>query len=319
MLAFLAIVAVGALAAKPIHSHNDYLQAVPFWTAFNLSIMSVEADVWWQSNQLFVAHTSGEISSSRTLQSLYLNPILGIINGSIPVASNRISPSNPFQLLIDMKSSGASTYQPVVDALSALRAGGHLTTYHAATKTLKQGAVTVVGTGNTPLASVLAQSPRDVFFDADIRTLFSSRPVPTGSALWGPEVAPLASVDWSSVSNTAQMAQLVLNAHDLGIRTRFWDTPSSVSTWNTFWAAGSDWVNADSLKAVSDAWAAFDSALAPTVYSFTGLGAGQQDVLSTRPEEEEGGRRAVRRWDSEDIPRCIWMCPGPALISRNLG
>ncbi|KAJ7053325.1 hypothetical protein C8F01DRAFT_996748 [Mycena amicta] len=272
MLAVLALASAflssGVVAVKPIHSHNDYLQAVPFWTAFNLSVMSVEADVWWQSNQLFVAHTSGEIVKTKTLQSLYLDNILGIINGSISVPTP-ISVSNPLQLLIDMKSSGASTYQPVHDALQPLRAGGHLTTYDATSGTLTAGAVTVVGTGNTPLASVVAANPRDVFFDSDIRTLFSTVPGP--NLPWGPNITPLASVDWSSVSSTAQMQELVRNAHDLRVRSRFWDTPASVSTWNTFWAAGSDWVNADDLKAVSDAWATFQAQLEPTRFEYTGL------------------------------------------------
>ncbi|KAJ7310704.1 hypothetical protein DFH08DRAFT_718761 [Mycena albidolilacea] len=266
----LAAFASTSIAVKPIHSHNDYTRAVPLWTALNLSIMSVEADVWWQSSQLFVravlaflllvAHTSGEIDKTKTLNSLYLANILGIINGTIS-SPTPISVANPLQLLIDFKSDGPTTYQPVHDALQALRAGGHLTTY--SNSKLTQGAVTVVGTGNTPLASVIAADPRDIFFDSDIRHLYSTKP---GVGLeWGPEISPLASVDWSSVSSTAQMQELVRNAHDFGIRTRFWDTPSSVSTWNTFWAAGSDWVNADDLLAVSNAWGIFDSTVGPAL------------------------------------------------------
>ncbi|KAJ7460104.1 hypothetical protein B0H11DRAFT_2058864 [Mycena galericulata] len=241
-----------SLAVKPIHSHNDYTRAVPLWDALNLSIMSVEADVWWVDSQLYVAHTSGAINKAITLNGLYLEPILGIINGTIS-SITPISVENPLQLLIDFKSDGPTTYQPVLDALQTLRAGGHLTTY--ANGVLTQGAVTAVGTGNTPLASVVAAEPRDLFFDADILQLYSTKP---GVGLeWGPEIAPLASVDYASVSSTAEMQALVLNAHDFGIRSRFWDTAASVSTWDTFWAAGSDWVNADDLQSVSDAWAAF--------------------------------------------------------------
>ncbi|KAJ7135843.1 hypothetical protein C8R44DRAFT_769150 [Mycena epipterygia] len=250
----LAALVSTSVAVKPIHSHNDYTRAVPLWNALNLSIMSVEADVWWQNSQLFVAHTSGEIDTSKTLNSLYLANILGIINGSIS-SPTPISVANPLQLLIDFKSDGPTTYQPVLNALQPLRAGGHLTTF--ANGKLTQGAVTVVGTGNTPLASVVASNPRDVFFDANILQLYSTKP---GVGLeWGPEIAPLASVDYSSVSSTAQMQELVRNAHDFGIRSRFWDTAANVATWNAFFAAGSDWVNADDLQAVSDAWAAFDA------------------------------------------------------------
>jgi hypothetical protein len=61
------------------------------------------------------------------------------------------------------------------------------------------------------------------------------------------------------------MQELVLNAHDFGVRTRFWDTPSSVWTWNTFWVAGSDWVNGDDLLAVRNAWGVFDSTVGPVL------------------------------------------------------
>jgi hypothetical protein len=84
-----------------------------------------------------------------------------------------------------------------VDALAPLRAGGHLTTF--TNGKLTQGAVTVVGTGATPLASVIALSPRDVFFDANILQLYSTKPA--AGLEWGPEIAPLASVDFGSVSN----------------------------------------------------------------------------------------------------------------------
>ncbi|KAJ6608268.1 hypothetical protein B0H10DRAFT_2068230 [Mycena sp. CBHHK59/15] len=253
-LCVLAALLSTSVAVKPIHSHNDYTRAVPLWDALNLSIMSVEADIWWTDNQLLVAHTAGEEDPKKTLDSLYLSPILGIINGTIP-SITPISVANPLQLLIDFKSDGPTTFQPLLNALQPLRAGGHLTTY--ANGQITQGAVTVVGTGNTPLASVIASNPRDVFFDANILQLYSTKP---GAGLeWGAEIAPLASCSYGSVSSTAQMQELVRNAHDFGIRSRFWDTAASVSTWDTFWAAGSDWVNADDLQAVSNAWAAFDS------------------------------------------------------------
>jgi hypothetical protein len=84
------------------------------------------------------------------------------------------------------------------DSLEALRAGGHLTTYFNFNGKLTQGAVVVVGTGNTPLAFVIAADPRDIF-DSDIRHLYSTEP---GVRLeWGPEISPLASVDCGSVSS----------------------------------------------------------------------------------------------------------------------
>ena len=88
-----------------------------------------------------------------------------------------------------------STYQPLLDALEPLRSAGYLTTFKDGS--LTQGAVTVVGTGNTPLESVIAAEPRDFFYDANILTLYSTKPA--DGKEWGPEIAPLASCQWSKV------------------------------------------------------------------------------------------------------------------------
>ena len=58
----------------------------------------------------------------------------------------------------------------------------------------------------------------------------------------------------SDLPQDDQMQELVKGAHDLKIKTRFWDTDSNEETWNKFWDAGSDWVNADDLEAISKAW-----------------------------------------------------------------
>ena len=39
-----------------LHSHNDYLQPVPFWDAFSAGCASIEVDVILQEGQLQVAY-----------------------------------------------------------------------------------------------------------------------------------------------------------------------------------------------------------------------------------------------------------------------
>ncbi|KAL1748565.1 hypothetical protein HDZ31DRAFT_29530 [Schizophyllum fasciatum] len=252
--------AAGAAAVKPIHSHNDYTRDKPLFTALDNGIQSVEADIWWRDNKLLVslirqgtalqvAHTIFDLDDSKTLDSLYIQPILAILNGSSE-SKTPLSKDSPLQLLIDFKTDGDDTYQPLLDALEPLRSGGYLTTFKDGS--LNQGAVTVVGTGNTPLESVVAADPRDFFYDANILALYSSKPA--DGQEWGPEIAPLASCQWSKVDGDDQMKELVKGAHDLKIKTRFWDTDSNEETWNKFWDAGSDWVNADDLEAISKAW-----------------------------------------------------------------
>ena len=157
----------------------------------------------------------------------------------------------PLQLLVDMKTDGPrsaplsfpvmytilnlirlqrSTLPFVVKALQPLREKGYLTTFANGTLTVNQ--VTVVGTGNTPLDGVKALEPRDVFFDAPLTQLND----PSLNTTFDSTISPLASTDWetsvgwSGIGNISEtqlgnLTQFVADAHALGIRARFWDTP----------------------------------------------------------------------------------------------
>lgn len=74
-------------------------------------------------------------------------------------------------LLVDFKTDGYKTWPYVSSQLSALRDKGYLT-YFDGEKTVR-GAVTVVGTGNTPFDLVVANTTyRDIFFDAPLDKLW---------------------------------------------------------------------------------------------------------------------------------------------------
>lgn len=165
-------------------------------------------------------------------------------------------------LFVDVKTDGASTFPYVVQALDPLRKAGFLTTYNASNEpVITHGAVTVIGTGNTPLSQIAPLSYRDYFFDADLSLLSSSQSDLT------PEVAPIASAPFSrhigrvngTHLNDTQL-QILQNQVDLarskGIGARYWDTPAwPISTRNAIWEqlvrAGVALLNADDLAAAA--------------------------------------------------------------------
>jgi hypothetical protein len=117
----------------------------------------------------------------------------------------------------------------VLAALEPLRSAGYLTTF--ANGSLKLSAVTVIGTGNSPLEPIKALEPRDFFFDAPLTELS----VPTNTT-WSPTLSPIASTDyatavgWSGIGNIsdaqrANITRFVQDAQSRGINSRFWDTP----------------------------------------------------------------------------------------------
>ncbi|GKZ36812.1 hypothetical protein AbraIFM66950_008044, partial [Aspergillus brasiliensis] len=107
-----------------------------------------------------VGHDESSLTKDRTLESLYINPILDVLRLQNPSSPFLTSPTNngvfdtstsqTLYFFIDVKTSGPETFKAVISALQPLRDHGYLTTLKD-NKTLTTGPVTIIGTGNTPL------------------------------------------------------------------------------------------------------------------------------------------------------------------------
>ncbi|KAF5356011.1 hypothetical protein D9756_003833 [Leucocoprinus leucothites] len=262
------------IVPKPIHSHNDYWRDVPLLTAVSLGVASVEADVWLVNGQLFVGHEPAALAKQRTFDSLYIQPLVDMLDRQNPKnpftdAANLTAPNGlfdtssgtPLQLLVDIKTDGKEAMPFILRALRPLRSKGYLTTFENGV--LKPSTVTVVGTGNTPLDSVLALEPRDYFFDAPLTGLGRN----PANATWSRNISPIASTDyevavgWDGINDITDaqrqtIGNLINTAHSLGIKARFWDTPgwpifARNKVWQQLLDSGADWLNADDLEAAS--------------------------------------------------------------------
>lgn len=147
-----------------------------------------------------------------------------------------------------------------MEALKPLRDAGYLTTYYS-NGTLISSAITVIGTGNSPLDLVRTLDPRDYFFDGPLTNL-------SGGDIFKPTLSPIASTDfavavgWNGIGTISDgqltgLKKLIDDAHDLGIQARFWDTPEwPISARNNVWKvlleSGADWLNADDVEAASE-------------------------------------------------------------------
>ncbi|CAL1695463.1 unnamed protein product [Somion occarium] len=233
------------IVPKPIHSHNDYWRDVPLLTAISFGVQSVEADVGLFNGTLF-QNPKNAFTVNATQP-----------NGVFDTASD-VS----LQLLVDIKTDGVEALPFILKAFEPLRKAGYLTTF--ANGTLTKSAVTVIGTGNSPLEQVKALSPRDYFFDAPLTQLTD----PSLNTTWDPSLSPIASTDyetavgWNGIGNIsdsqiANITKFVQDAHDRGIKARFWDTPgwpihARENVWRVLAENGADWLNADDLEAASN-------------------------------------------------------------------
>ncbi|KIW11947.1 hypothetical protein PV08_09220 [Exophiala spinifera] len=165
--------------AVACHSHNDYWRKEPLFSALRAGCTGVEADVWLYNEELYVGHTTASLTPQRTLRSLYIDPLVRILDQQNPTTSfhpsadtprGGVFDTNPAQtlvLLIDFKNDGKATWPYVYEQLAPLRQKGYLTHFNG-TKTI-EGPITVVVTGNAPYMNVVASPDyRDMFFDAPL-------------------------------------------------------------------------------------------------------------------------------------------------------
>ncbi|BGP07355.1 Altered inheritance of mitochondria protein 6 [Rhodotorula toruloides] len=261
------------IVPKNIHSHNDYWRQVPLLDALSFGCKSVEADLHLVNGEILVGHKSVSLSSPRTLNSLYLDPLYEIFqmqNPSSDFATNSTAasvngvfdydPEQSLQLLLDYKTDGPTLHPAVISALDRFRSLDLLTTWNSATSSLSTRPLTVVCTGNCPLSLVNAQQPlRDIFFDAPLHDISNSSYTYANSMMASTSLKRFTS--WMNMLDIddalfAKIQGMVQAAHAKGIRTRFWETPNwptfvRDNTWRTLLRAGVDWLNADDLFAAS--------------------------------------------------------------------
>lgn len=169
----------------PCHSHNDYWRRVPLFDALRAGCTGVEADVWLFDNDLYVGHNTAALQRNRTFQSLYINPLVDILERQNPTTDFYngtshgvfdVDDGKSLTLLVDVKTDGAETWQWVLDQLEPLRKRGWLS--YVENDTLHTRPITVVGTGNTPFDVLTKNSTyRDAFFDAPLDTMWEPRHV----------------------------------------------------------------------------------------------------------------------------------------------
>lgn len=258
---------------KALHSHNDYWRPLPFYSALSVGAVSVEADVWLYGSTLHVGHEESALTASRTLDSLYIQPILSVLHAQNPNSSfltegpthNGVfdtSSGQTLYLYIDIKTDGEKTFPYVVKALEPLRAGGWLTTYNGTAVT--PGAVTVIGTGNTPLDQIQGVEQRDYFYDAplpDLDTTFkniTSDVALTANVAFSEMFGEVRGREFNSTQQRI-LEEQITSAHDKGILVRYWDLPgwpvgTRNAVWRILWEAGVDLLNVDDLEGAADFW-----------------------------------------------------------------
>ena len=255
----------------PCHSHNDYERQIPLYDALNVGCTSIEADIWLQGDDLLIGHTESSLDPSRTLKSLYLDPLTSILgdrnpdldlndgedhSGSLKGVFTANSTTSLI-LLVDVKTDSAATLPVLMKQLSPLRKQGLLTHFDGS-RTI-QGPITVVATGNTKFDAIYYAKDRFVFFDAPLDHKWREDN-PADAKLYNKDNSYYASVSFEkaigkpsfrgdlSDEQITKIKEQVQGAHTRGLKMRYWDTPAGEKIWKQLWKEGVDVLNVDDLK-----------------------------------------------------------------------
>ncbi|GHC80176.1 phosphatidylinositol-specific phospholipase C/glycerophosphodiester phosphodiesterase family protein [Streptomyces violaceochromogenes] len=231
------------------HAHNDYEHRRPLFDALDHRFGSVEADIHLVGDQLLVAHDPEDLDPSRTLESLYLDPLAARVcaNRGTVYRGHRGS----LHLLIDIKTEGSSTYRELDRHLRRHR---HLFTTYAHGR-VHRGPVTAVVSGDRAArAPMEAQTVRRAFYDGRLADLGGPAPasfIPLISDNW------TLNFTWRGIgafpdAERQKLRGIVRTAHQRGQKVRFWATPDLAgpardALWGELLAAGVDHLNTDDL------------------------------------------------------------------------
>ncbi len=219
------------------HAHNDYMHPVPFHTAFNAGFGSIEADVFPVNGILLVSHSKKALNPQRTLDSLYLKPLLKELQKN---------PERKVNLLIDIKENYKSALQILLQELEPLKK--YLSSDLNSTKP-----VTILISGERPPPSEYKNYPRYIFFDDDLRLAHTP-------AEW--KRVGLVSLSferyshWNGEGNlpdsdTNVLLRVIDSVHHAGKKIRFWAAPDNENSWRTQMKLGVDLIGTDEIHMLS--------------------------------------------------------------------
>jgi hypothetical protein len=220
----------------PCHSHNDFWREQPLYSAIYSGCIGVEADIWPYKDELFVAHTRGGLAPGRTFASLYVEPLVRLLQerekggrGS-PRGIYDADTTQTLVLLVDVKADFDKALTLLLDDLQPLRQRGWLS--YMMDEKMVMGPITVVLTGKTSVLGKITTLPSvtaDVFLDAPLTGLESSLPI-SGNTYWASSsFSESVGILWTGTLTEIQINTIrrhVRMAHESGLKARYWGLPT---------------------------------------------------------------------------------------------
>jgi len=247
----IALILFNALAvyAQPVkyttsnaHSHNDYEQPNPFWSAYNAGFGSIEADIFFVkgNEELLVAHTPAELlTKKRRLDSLYLIPLRDNIrkHHGHPYADV----SKKLQILIDVKTAAVPTLDKFIETIRRYP------------ELIKTPSLQFVISGGRPNPDSFPSYPSFILFDGELDKTYSPQAL-TKIVMMSDYLKRYTL--WNGIqklpeADSIKFKAAVDKAHALHKPVRFWDAPDNTDAWKVLMNFKVDFINTDKIAELS--------------------------------------------------------------------
>lgn len=225
-------------------AHNDYWHRRPLYDALDKGYVNIEADVYLRKGQLIVAHLLPVLKRKKTLEELYLKPLMEGVLGTNKKIHGVLA---PLTLMIDIKSDANKTYAELELLLQKYKS--ILSSYEEGKLVPRQ--VTIVITGHKPYGIIKEQSYRLAFIDEDLmmvdKDIASQGIYQTASCKYSRLLT------WAGTGEFPQhekerLTSYVAAAHQYGKKVRLWGSPENELVWAELLACGVDLINTDKLE-----------------------------------------------------------------------
>lgn len=216
------------------HAHNDYLHPVPFLTAWNAGFGSIEADVFPVNGKLVVAHNKKAIQLQRTLDTLYIEPLLKEL---------KKNSTRKVNLLIDIKENYQESLRLLIKELKPLKK-------YLFTDMDKTKPITILISGERPPPDEYQTYPGYIFFDDDLR-LFHTSQEWKRVGLVSLSFQRYSSWNGEGTLNDQDknlLIQVVDSVHNAEKPIRFWAAPDDENSWNLQMKLGVDLIGTDKIE-----------------------------------------------------------------------
>jgi len=246
----LVVLAETAVTQTPIlpnaYAHNDYCHKRPLLDALENGFTYVEADIYLRNDRLIVAHILPCFKKKRTLEALYLKPLLDYVQSNARDKEENKINECPLTLMIDIKSDADKTYKALLSMLEKYEP--ILSCYEDGCTTLRN--VTIILTGHKPYDLVKDTNRRFVFMDEDLKkagTDSSTNLYPIASCKY----SHLLKWKGKGVIPEIELQRLeyyVTEAHKNGRKVRLWASPENKVVWSELLKCNVDLINTDKLR-----------------------------------------------------------------------